>query len=138
MSKMTAEPRTTNPDDVETPTAVADAPPLSGDRRSLFKFGAAAVAGLLMPSVVQAQGKARTRGPTTSTGHEPQLPNSMPRPAGLDSSAAWLSPEARLVRRITMGLNDAEVTRAKTLGYAAYLEYQLADAAIDDTAVDPR
>ncbi len=136
MSKWIADPRTTNLDDVETPTAVADAPPLTGNRRSLFKFGAAAVAGLLMPSVVQAQGKARTRGPTTSTGHEPQSPNSMPRPTGLDSSAAWLSPEARLVRRITMGLTDAEVTRAQTMGYAAYLEYQLADAAIDDSAVD--
>lgn len=40
----------------------------------------------------------------------------------------------KLVRRITLGLNPAETTRAAQLGYSGYLEYQLNANAIDDSA----
>lgn len=42
---------------------------------------------------------------------------------------------AKLVRRTTMGLNTTELNRAVSLGYSAYLEYQLDHAAIDDSAL---
>lgn len=41
----------------------------------------------------------------------------------------------KLVNRVSMGLNQAELTRAATMGYAPYLEYQLDHAAIDDSAL---
>ncbi|MGE3106798.1 MAG: DUF1800 domain-containing protein [Phycisphaerales bacterium] len=42
---------------------------------------------------------------------------------------------AKLVRRTTMGITGAELARAQTLGYEAYLEYQLDHTAIDDSAL---
>lgn len=55
---------------------------------------------------------------------------------GDNPAASWKSPELRLVRRITLGLNDEEVQRAKRLGYERYLDYQLNYTAIDDSAVE--
>jgi uncharacterized protein (DUF1800 family) len=42
----------------------------------------------------------------------------------------------RLVRRVTNGLTEEEVARAKKLGFTRYLEYQLKPSAIDDGAVE--
>jgi uncharacterized protein (DUF1800 family) len=53
-----------------------------------------------------------------------------------DPAESWTIPELRLARRVTMGINDAEVYRARELGYEGYLEYQLDYAAIDDRAVE--
>ena len=105
-----------------------------GDRRSLFKVGAAAVAGMMLPAVAGAQ--VRTKGPGGTGGRTPQPQGSMPRPPGIDPALSWTSPALRLARRVTMGLTDAEATRATSMGYAAYLEYQLAADSIDDSAVD--
>ena len=102
-------------------------------RRAALKAGALAVAGLLLPSLAGAQG-ARRKGPGSD----------VPRPFGtpatlsldpIDPTAAWVSPELRLVRRITMGLTDAEGQRARQLGYEGYLDYHLAADQIDDGAV---
>jgi uncharacterized protein (DUF1800 family) len=118
-----------------TPTAGADEVLAQrGDRRSLLKLGAVAVAGLMIPAVAGAQ--VRRRGPDSPEGRMPQPQGAMPRPAGLDPSLNWTSAPLRLARRITMGLNDAEATRAISMGYAQYLEYQLAADVINDTAVD--
>lgn len=54
----------------------------------------------------------------------------------LGPTAAWKSPELRLVRRVTNGLTAQDAAHAKSMGYQAYLEYQLNDSAIDDSAVD--
>src|SRR5262245_53639828 len=43
---------------------------------------------------------------------------------------------AKLVRRLTLGLNEFELNQANTLGYSGYLEQQLNPAALDDSAVD--
>lgn len=43
---------------------------------------------------------------------------------------------SKLVRRITMGLNESELALANQLGYTGYLEYQLNHTAIDDSVVD--
>ncbi len=68
--------------------------------------------------------------------------------AGLAHSAANASPPevaadvdpgsllAKLVRRVTMGSTVAELNLANTMGYAAYLEYQLDHTSIDDSALD--
>lgn len=52
----------------------------------------------------------------------------------VDPASNWLSPEKRLVRRITMGLSDDHVLQATKLGYNGYLEWQLAYSKIDDSA----
>jgi uncharacterized protein (DUF1800 family) len=43
---------------------------------------------------------------------------------------------AKLVRRATFGLTEAEAALANALGYDGYLEYQLDHTAIDDAALD--
>lgn len=47
-------------------------------------------------------------------------------------------PILRLVKRITMGLTEEELTLAESLGYDGYLEYQLDYEAIDDGELDER
>ena len=87
--------------------------PLS--RRGLLGAGlAAALIGKCSPAGAQTSGTNPLTGPTTS----------------------WKRPELRLARRITMGLNAQEAVLAQNLGYSAYLERQLNDAAIDDSAVE--
>ena len=125
---------TAEPDISEPETRAEEGTEQSGNRRTALKAGALALAGLLAPSMARAQG-ARRNGPT-SGGPTPGIPGaSMPRDA-IDPSAAWLSPEGRLVRRITMGMSDAELTLAKQLGYNAYLERHLNPTALDDSATD--
>lgn len=102
-------------------------------RRAALKAGALAVAGLLLPSLARAQG-AKRKGPGTDVPH-PFGTNAYLGLDSIDPTAAWLSPELRLVRRITMGLTDAEGQRARQLGYEDYLEYHLAVDQIDDSAV---
>jgi hypothetical protein len=46
--------------------------------------------------------------------------------------ASWRSAEARLVRRLTYGVTQSEVQRAKSLGFTRYLESQLNYGQIDD------
>lgn len=89
-------------------------------RRDLFKLGAvaAAAAAVLTPSEAAAQRIVRP----FST--RPKAP-----PATGDSLL-------RLVRRATNGVTEEEMTRARTLGFKRYLEYQLNYTAIDDTAVE--
>ena len=49
--------------------------------------------------------------------------------------AAWQDPVARLLRRATMGLTADDLTTARKLGYAAWLDQQLRPTRIDDSAV---
>ncbi|MEP6763771.1 MAG: DUF1800 domain-containing protein [Gemmatimonadaceae bacterium] len=109
----------------------ADPSPSVTSRRQFLSFGAAA-AGLAAASaasaaVADAQTiKPQQRSPKTVA------PTGLP----IDASMKWVDPTLRLVRRISMGLNAAEVASAKSMGYAAYLNYQLSPSAIDDSAVD--
>jgi len=105
------------------------------NRRSLVKAGAALLAGMAGPAIARAQGIGRkiVRRPDRSP--QPLPPKIAPAPS-IDPAASWLSPELRLARRVSFGLNPAEAARAKALGYAQYLEYQLAPELIDDSAVD--
>ncbi len=100
-------------------------PPLPS-RRRFFALGASAVA-VAGAQVLHAQ-PGRTRGKP--------LPKQPPVGTNPDPSASWQDPVLRLVRRITMGLERDEITLARQLGYAGYLEYQLNADAIDDSAVE--
>ncbi len=53
-----------------------------------------------------------------------------------DQAPRQESPELKLIRRITMGLNEEELERMDRLGYQAYLEYHLDHEAIDDDEVE--
>ncbi len=104
------------------------------NRRSLLKAGAALLAGAALPALARAQG---VRG--VPTGPAPRRPFSPPpllHPTSIDPAASYASPELRLARRVSFGLTPAEAARAKALGYAQYLEYQLAPELIDDSATD--
>lgn len=57
-------------------------------------------------------------------------------PSAVDPTTEWVSPELRLVRRITMGMTDADATLARQVGYDAFLERHLNPQALDDSAVD--
>ena len=123
-----------SPSDIERPDVDATATP----RRKFVFFGALAAAALL-PGAAGAQGRARRRKPA-----EP-----IAEPAPVDESGAILPNEnvaafaewdtgglTRLVRRVTMGITPAEVTRVNQMGWNAYLNYQLNYTRIDDSAVE--
>lgn len=103
-------------------------------RRRFFAMGAGAVgAGALgamatasAPSVLDAQPPRGGRTGPLPAGRTP----------GSDVAALWQDPTLRLVRRITMGLNPAEVALARQLGYSGYLEYHLRADQIDDSALE--
>ena len=95
--------------------SLPEAPHFRPTRRQCLAAGALAAAALLAPRSVSAQ--------ATPAPH-------------YDPGADWSSPELRLVRRVTLGLTTQEAKKAISLGYDAYLEYQLDDAAIDDSAVE--
>ncbi|MFZ4574233.1 MAG: hypothetical protein ACOYN0_07530, partial [Phycisphaerales bacterium] len=44
----------------------------------------------------------------------------------------------KLVGRTNFGVTEAELARAESLGFDAYLEYQLNHTAIDDTVIENR
>ncbi|MDQ6611849.1 MAG: DUF1800 domain-containing protein [Gemmatimonadota bacterium] len=100
-------------------------------RRGFLKFGAAAAGIAAATTATAAVADSQTLQP------QPRTPKSQP-VAGLpqDASLLWSDPVLRLVRRITSGLSPAEIVNAKSMGYAAYLNYQLNPADIDDSAVD--
>ncbi len=96
-------------------------------RRRFFAMGATAAAALAATRTADAQ---------TSRGRPNPFQPSTPTGAKVDASADWKDPVLRLVRRITMGMSPDEVAIARRLGYAGYLNYHLAPASIDDTAVE--
>lgn len=96
-------------------------------RRRFFAIGASAVATMAASAAIDAQ-----------TGRPRGKPFAKPMPAGFrpDPSVDWKDPVLRLVRRITMGLEPADVALARQKGFAGYLDYQLNFEAIDDSALD--
>jgi uncharacterized protein (DUF1800 family) len=107
----------------------ADAASAVGDveqtsRRDLLKIGAVLAGASLIPaSSARAQRIARPRpriylNPTSN----------QPAPGGEAIS--------RLVRRVTNGITDEDLQRAKQLGFSRYLDEQLNPNRIDDSAVD--
>ncbi len=50
-----------------------------------------------------------------------------------DMSTYWVSPEGRLLRRISYGITSTERTSALAKGFVGYRDYQLGYAAINDT-----
>ncbi|MFI5309918.1 MAG: DUF1800 domain-containing protein [Gemmatimonadales bacterium] len=109
------------------------APDLAQGRRAALKAGALAIAGLLAPAAAEAQ--VRRKGPAPAGPRTPN-PTTTVDLQLIDPTAAWLSPNLRLARRITMGLTEAEAALARSMTYDAYLEYHLAADVIDDSAVD--
>src|SRR5438874_1530893 len=89
--------------------------------------GSSVAAATLLPAKARAQGRTRKRRPI-----EPDNPR-----VGLDPNVGQPSEDvaafaewdtgglSRLVRRATMGITPAEVTRATALGWNGYLNYQL-------------
>lgn len=128
-------PTSVEPDRPEEPVRSGEASHPARDRRTALKAGAVAIAGLLAPAMARAQG-VRRKGPPSITGRTPSNSNRRVDITPIDPTAAWVSPQLRLARRITMGLTEAEAQLARSMSYSQYLEYHLAADAIDDTAVD--
>jgi len=93
-------------------------------RRKFFLGAAAAVATATMIPARKAKAQ-RIQRPRPAIMTRPGAPSSV-------------SPDTllRLVHRITLGATEAEVQRAKSMGFAKYLEYQLKYTAIPDAATD--
>src|SRR5262245_46603907 len=98
-----------------------DPPPTDGKstRRQLFTIGAALAAATLVPGR-KAEAQRIVRPHTT----RPRAP------------AATGDSLLRLVRRITNGVTPDEYARAKSMGFARYLDSQLKYTSIDDSACD--
>ncbi|MDQ6717191.1 MAG: DUF1800 domain-containing protein [Gemmatimonadota bacterium] len=104
-------------------------------RRAFFVKSAAAIAaGAGTVAVAQRGTMASFRRNTSPTNSAPKVPGLFHN-APPDLAERWGTPEVRLVRRITMGMSAADVADARTLGYEAYLEKQLAYSSIDDSSV---
>lgn len=100
--------------------------PVVPSRRRFFAAGASVAAGLALAARSDAQ--------------PPRGGRTQPLPTGgagaQDASREWNDPLLRLVRRVTMGLNPAEVALARQRGFAGYLDWQLRPASIDDSAIE--
>ena len=118
--------------------SLPDAPNSRPTRRQYLAAGALAAAALVSARPASAQSPhdstATPASPLVPIGPAPPLnPVLLPH---YNPGANWSDSELRLVRRVTLGLTTQEARRAHSLGYDGYLEYQLDDAAIDDTAVE--
>lgn len=98
----------------------------SPSRRSAIAAGAAALAALVAPSDARAQ--QRRAAAASGPGRKQAA-----LVAGTDN---WNRSALRLARRITFGLTPFETQRALKLGFKGYLETQLNDAALDNSAVE--
>jgi uncharacterized protein (DUF1800 family) len=124
MSSSLEEVRSAAPEedpDSPAPEELRDTPKTEGKstRRQLFTLGAALAAATLVPGR-KAEAQRIVRPHTT-------------RPRAPEATGDSL---LRLVRRATNGVTEDEYARAKSMGFARYLEYQLKPSAIDDSAVD--
>ncbi len=117
--------------DTEVPsdTGVSSTVRAPASRRAALAAGVAALAMAVLPKRARAQATRRPRpGPITGT---PNIPNEIP-----VAPQEWASDSNRLLRRITYGITDADVTAAKQYGFRGFLERQLDYTHIDDSAVD--
>lgn len=113
-----------------------DAPVPAESRRGFLTAAAALAATSAFASRADAQTVSRIR-------RKPAVPvrglslklSSVPNPPDAETTTIWRDPVARLVRRITLGVTKTELARAKSLGYAKYLEEQLRPSLIDDREV---
>jgi len=108
--------------------------------RRAFLLGAlagvatAATAATVAPQTAQAQG--RRPAVLKRAASQPDLFATGALVNAVVAPAEWSNPVARLVRRATMGMSDAELYSAKAMGYQAWLQSQLDYTRIDNTAVE--
>ncbi len=93
---------------------------VSTSRRQWFAAGAALAAAALAPSGASAQRIVRPRTARPGPTEEPATGDVL----------------ERLVRRITNGITEEEMDRARSLGFKRYLDYHLDYTKIDDSAVE--
>lgn len=108
----------------------------SGDRSTRRAFFAGAIAGLAVaaaPKAAQAQGGGRK---PKRLAHEEDPLVTGGFASAVAAPTAWTNPIVRLLRRATMGLTDADVSAAKSMGYQTWLQSQLDHQRIDNTAVE--
>jgi uncharacterized protein (DUF1800 family) len=110
----------------EVPTSQTSRP----DRRRFLALGTGALGALAALSPATSADAQPPRGGSRG---KPVVPSLTP---GSDVSVTWQDPLLRLVRRLSYGLNPAEVALARQLGYNGYLEYHLRADQIDDTALE--
>lgn len=114
---------------MDTAADVVPADPMPrSDRRRFLALGAGALGAI----ATSRPGTAAAQPPRGGTRTLPLTPTTAP---GSDVAQSWRDPLLRLVRRITFGLNPAEVALARQLGYSGYLEYHLR-ADQDDAALE--
>ncbi len=119
--------------DTVTDPIAHDAPPASpsrADRRRFLALGTGALGALaaLSPTSI-----AEAQPPKGGSRSKPIAPSRVP---GSDVALTWQDPLLRLVRRVSFGLNPAEVALARQLGFNGYLEYHLRADQIDDSATE--
>ncbi len=106
--------------------------------RRAFLLGAiagAAGAATMVPTTARAQGRRANPKQVQQQGQKDvfavgALANAVAAPT------EWSNSTVRLLRRATMGLNAADVSAAKAMGYQVWLQSQLDHTRIDNTAVE--
>jgi hypothetical protein len=117
----------------ETDVAQQTPAPERPSRRSFVFFGALAATALL-PIPARAQVVKRKLSPSS---RGPAIDPTTMRPSeSVSAPSDWTSKTGRLVRRATMGVMPAEMTRATDMGYQGYLNYQLNHTRINDDVAE--
>jgi uncharacterized protein (DUF1800 family) len=105
-------------------------------RAFLSGLSGAAAAVALAPQALSAQGRPASRKKPQKLQHEVEPVDHQA--LAVAAPGEWSNPVARLVRRATLGLDDATISAAKAQGYQGWLQSQLDYQRIDSSDVDAR
>ena len=122
------------PDPTLTDAGHDEAEPIAQRSRRSFVFFGALAAAALLPKRARAQSRQKGKRPIDTEpkdGFAEVIPN-----RSVAAFSEWDAGTSRLVRRVTLGMTPAEVSRAAAMGWQGYLNYQLNYQRIDDNAVE--
>jgi len=132
-ASVACEPEASDPTRTDATHDDSESPDTRRSRRSFVFFGALAAAALL-PKGAKAQTRQKGKRPIDTEptdGFTQVIPKE-----SVTAFAEWDSATSRLVRRVTLGMNQGELQRAQAMGWQGYLNYQLNYTRIDDSAVE--
>jgi uncharacterized protein (DUF1800 family) len=110
-----------------------DSPTPPRSRRAfLGGLSGAVAAAALAPQALRAQGRGGAKKPPKGQ----QVEKIDFQALAVAAPTEWGNPIARLVRRATMGMDDATLNAAKSMGYQAWLQSQLDYTRLDNSTVE--
>jgi uncharacterized protein (DUF1800 family) len=132
--RITTRAKAPHPKDSSAEQATQDEDAIERRSRRSFVFFGALAAATLIPKTSRAQAPSRARRPSGKVPID-EAQAIVPRES-VAAFAEWDSSISRLVRRATLGITKADMTRASSMGWQGYLNYQLNYTRINDDVVE--